>query len=387
MASPINISESAGSGDENGENSIKIDQKLDKLDEVEKSEKSTESPYKPTDIVLAKVKGYPPWPAMVLEESILPDNVIKKRPKTKQNKTFILPVRFFSDDTYIWIKSTDMKPLTDDMIDEFFSKVKRRRDNLLDSAYTLAKDPLDMEVFVKYGSSGVPPEPEVIEIEESPKKKKKLTIKLNSGKAPKPKAKSRTKKAPIPPEDVDPDWGIEEDIDSQYDEGNYIFSEKLQEIEFKQNFPTADQLSRELALNSSKFDAIAQPLTRQLLGEFEPGTELLIVQQLDRLQNIPIPKLVVSKSQLLKVIILCNRKGVNGSICKKIDELLDHWFGYAVSENPEEIEEIEVKGEDGSDGVSEDGANNGGDGTSNGGVSTINGSNGGGIVSGTANGN
>ena len=36
------------------------------------------SEYQPTSIVLAKVKGYPAWPAMVLDESLLPEHISNK---------------------------------------------------------------------------------------------------------------------------------------------------------------------------------------------------------------------------------------------------------------------------------------------------------------------
>ena len=103
--------------------------------------------FPPTTVVLAKVKGYPAWPAMVLEESKLPDHILSKKPKTKSSSSLttpssrkkkstipahILPVRFFSDDTYIWINTHDIKLLTKDAIQNFFtdSNKKRRRDNL-----------------------------------------------------------------------------------------------------------------------------------------------------------------------------------------------------------------------------------------------------------------
>lgn len=43
------------------------------------------SEYQPTSIVLAKVKGYPAWPAMVLDESLLPEHISNKKPKSKTN--------------------------------------------------------------------------------------------------------------------------------------------------------------------------------------------------------------------------------------------------------------------------------------------------------------
>lgn len=48
------------------------------------------SEYQPTSIVLAKVKGYPAWPAMVLDESLLPEHISNKN----QNRKPILQHQF-----------------------------------------------------------------------------------------------------------------------------------------------------------------------------------------------------------------------------------------------------------------------------------------------------
>lgn len=101
------------------------------------------SEYQPTSIVLAKVKGYPAWPAMVLDESLLPEHISNKKPKSKTNPptsissptpqspskkkpSIIVPVRFFSDDTYIWINTNDLKPLTKQMIQDYFSTSSKK---------------------------------------------------------------------------------------------------------------------------------------------------------------------------------------------------------------------------------------------------------------------
>lgn len=210
--------------------------------------------YLPTAIVLAKVKGYPAWPAMVLDESLLPSHILSKQPKSKSSTTSttikkIVPVRFFSDDTYIWININDLKPLSKEDIQKYFdnSNLKRKIDQLLHTAYELANDPPDMKQFIQYGSKGVP---EVISDEEddeilsipakrkkqqiqSPKKKptKEITkVKKETPKA-KPKAPPKPKAKPKPiVEEFDNDWGL--DDFNKYDKasGNYIYNTEEEQI-------------------------------------------------------------------------------------------------------------------------------------------------------------
>lgn len=178
----------------------------------------------PTTIVLAKVKGYRAWPAMVLAYEILPENIKSMRPKSvKQAKkqkqpVIVVPVRFFSDDTYIWIKSADLKLLSLEEIKAFLDKRAnaKKHDTLID-AYKLAQDPPEMAEFNRWGSAGPPPEvPDTTEdifeedeemedeneedevdeddIDEPPRKKLKLKISMKK-KPKKSGVNSKTSKA------------------------------------------------------------------------------------------------------------------------------------------------------------------------------------------------
>ena len=42
--------------------------------------------YQPTDVVLAKVKGFPAWPAMVIPKELIPENVWKIRSRISVDK-------------------------------------------------------------------------------------------------------------------------------------------------------------------------------------------------------------------------------------------------------------------------------------------------------------
>lgn len=373
------------------------------------------APFPPTSVVLAKVKGYPPWPAMVLEELILPEYITNKKPKsisgpkTKSGKPIaILPVRFFSDDTYIWIKTSDINPLTVDMIEAFLSKPSKRKDNLLQSAYELAKNPLDMELFVKYGSSGKPPpEPEPVEEmdvdeeddeeeeddgdggdgEEPPRKRKKPGPKskgktLGSGSTeskkrgkpgPKPKTGTKASKAgtkasgaksgskaklsakssakssantkksttkPKPePEEIDPDWGIEQNIKDLYKEGNYIFENKSEQMQFQNEFPTGETISGDLSIKTKKFHEISHKLVPKLLDlTIDNETETLLKKSL----SIHFPKALVLKSKLFKVLVLTNRKAIDPNQRQLINDVLTQWGDFTIDENPEVLEESGV---------------------------------------------
>lgn len=341
------------------------------------------SEYPPTSVVLAKVKGYPPWPAMVLEQSLLPDHITSKKPKsikvakTKSKKPVgIVPVRFFSDDTYIWIKTNEIKPLTPSMIEEFLNKPNKRKDNLLESAYTLAKNPLDMELFIKYGSSGKPPpDPEPIELdleeiksensdvnsvgdsdgEEEPARKKnksgpKSRAKPKSAKAdskkgkPGPKAKANSKSGPKPkpkpkPKEEpfeDPDWGVEEDLEQLYKQGNYIFDKKPEQLEFQATFPPGEVIGAELHQKSQQFQRVSDQLVPRLLqGRVdEKETE----QMIRDLQGLEMPRALVLKSKLFKAMIVTNRKPINAKVRQLINEVLRQWADITIEENPVQSE-------------------------------------------------
>lgn len=155
----------------------------------ESKQDSQQVVYQPTDIVLAKVKGYPAWPAMIIPSEIIPPNVLKTNTHVYQDeneeededtqqgnddeyivyskilkfKKHIVPkevycVKFFKDDSYIWVKYDDLQRLTlkecQNWLDENQSSGKHKR---LIPAYEMACDGfkvngIDVWEFVEYGS-------------------------------------------------------------------------------------------------------------------------------------------------------------------------------------------------------------------------------------------
>lgn len=371
--------------------------------QTQENQSNDEIPFVPKSIVLAKVKGYPPWPAMVLEESLLPENILTKKPKSVKQPSkkklrkpiFILPVRFFSDDTYIWIKSNEVKPLSHEMISQFLLNDKKRKDNLLQTAYELANDPPDMELFIKWGSKGEPVEPPYVEQEEeeeeeeevddemdleeeeeeeeeeegeivededeeeedyeepSRKKQKKNTKTAKNAKSSSKKqpAKKSSKVKPAPKVDpreegYDSDWGLNEAHGYNKEEGNYIFDNEQDQIKFEDDFPSAASLSDKLAKYHNQFDKLDLTLTDQLLSDSINESEIL--QNLKKLDTLKLPKAVYIKSKVLKTLILTLRRPSeifpHPRIRKEVRKIVHKWADLDIEENT--LEDMEAAEED-----------------------------------------
>lgn len=346
--------------------------------------------FPPSTVVLAKVKGYPAWPAMVLDENILPTNILNKKPKGLKLKAnigkkkkatapaVILPVRFFSDDTYIWINSNDMSILTNEKIQEYFeaSGSKRRKDNLLERAYQLANEPPEMELFVQYGSRAAPPdEPEDI-FEDRPQKKPKKApvVPKISATAERKLEKERQVEAERKLlAEYDSDWGLEEGLEYDVDAGNYIFdSEKEQERVFSKEVPSAQVLQEKVAKMQNKLDKISKKLVDALLRPCEEIVEADVSTQLDLLDHLlstHFPKSVIMKSKLLRVLILTARIPIENfprkNIKEQINTILEKRLGINIVINDlselqklEDSEKTEEKDEK-SSGETENGEANG----------------------------
>ncbi|CCC67856.1 hypothetical protein NCAS_0A12980 [Naumovozyma castellii] len=189
------------------------------------SEPSVDYIYQPTDIVLAKVKGFSAWPAMIVPDELIPDHILKTRTHsttgevepaevakeldtTNEDDTFdenIDPekyiiyskmlkfkkneklrhqycVKFFCDDSYIWVKPTDIQLLSKEACQEWLDSSKRKNKKLI-PAYEMASrgiEGIDIWEFIEYGSYGKDDdEEEYIEEDESiqPRKRTRGAVK------------------------------------------------------------------------------------------------------------------------------------------------------------------------------------------------------------------
>ncbi|KAI0769411.1 hypothetical protein BD413DRAFT_604984 [Trametes elegans] len=108
-----------------------------------KSQNSDQS-YEPRDIVLAKVRGYPPWPGMIVDPDNVPEPVAKERPNAKTKKGNWYCVRFFPAGDYAWITSKDISRLQQHEIQAYISEPFKRSGELL-KGYRIALDPKSWE--------------------------------------------------------------------------------------------------------------------------------------------------------------------------------------------------------------------------------------------------
>ena len=310
----------------------------------------------PSATVLAKVKGYPPWPAMVLDEAILPEHILKKRPKTKSKKsnTRAVPVRFFSDDTYIWINTNDVKPLEKEAIDAHFaaSNSKRRKDNLLERAYALARDPPQMDVFVKWGSN--PPSAEEIAAQEELEKAAEEEYEDDEEEEEEeeelddePPARKKAK-VTMKLEGYDSDWGDELN-EYDYEIGDYIFDTKKEQDEVFSTI-NAEDVQKRHSYYHQEVQELSNELIPLLTSESQEIDAKKAVQLVGKVGKLvkESPKSVIHRSPLLRAMILSARRPVeelNPSLKKAVMKVLGE-IGIEIVPNEKKEEEKEEKEEE-----------------------------------------
>lgn len=297
----------------------------------------------PTTIVLAKVKGFRAWPAMVLEEAILPDNIKKLKPRSpkpvKGKSITAVPVRFFSDDTYIWMRSNELQILSLEQIQAFLNKkAKTKKKDLLTVAYTLARDPPDMHEFNTWGSAGPPPD-------EPAQKKLKLRLLLKKDKQSNghdaPSDDSDTGYADYdqfekeldnmnaePESEQDSDWGLG-DNDSDRGEDDYIFDDEQQQREFEQNFPSGQQLADELAGFTTEIKRIFAELA-PLLTSGVILDERKVIQEITKVDRLikkgDMPLVCLTKSSLYRLLLLVMHMPHEVFLYKKVRRAIEAVF-------------------------------------------------------------
>ncbi|CDO75693.1 hypothetical protein BN946_scf184585.g6 [Trametes cinnabarina] len=103
-----------------------------------------EQTYEVRDIVLAKVRGFPPWPGMIVDPDTVPAAVAKERPNTKAKKGNWYCVRFFPAGDYAWIVPKDISRLQEHEIQAFINEPHKRSGDLM-KGYRIALDPRKWE--------------------------------------------------------------------------------------------------------------------------------------------------------------------------------------------------------------------------------------------------
>jgi len=97
-----------------------------------------ETNYAERDIVLGKVRGFPPWPGMVVNPDNVPPAVAKERPTGK--KTPFHCVKFFPTAEFAWLVSKDISRLKEHEIRAYINEPHKKNVELL-TGYRIALDP------------------------------------------------------------------------------------------------------------------------------------------------------------------------------------------------------------------------------------------------------
>ncbi|KZT71650.1 hypothetical protein DAEQUDRAFT_91074 [Daedalea quercina L-15889] len=100
--------------------------------------------YEVRDIVLGKIRGYPPWPGMIVDPNSVPESVQNERPNAKAKKGNWYCVRFFPAGDYAWIVPKDISKLQQHEIQAYIAEPFKKSADLL-QGYRIALDPTDWE--------------------------------------------------------------------------------------------------------------------------------------------------------------------------------------------------------------------------------------------------
>ncbi|KAF7343715.1 PWWP domain-containing protein [Mycena sanguinolenta] len=94
------------------------------------------------EVVLAKIRGFPPWPGMVVDPETVPSAVSKERPAGKKSVAYA--IRFFPAGDYAWLGSKELSRLTTSQINAFVNDDSKKEGDLK-QGYRKALDPAAWE--------------------------------------------------------------------------------------------------------------------------------------------------------------------------------------------------------------------------------------------------
>lgn len=162
-----------------------------------KSHKEVSS-YEFRDVVLGKVRGYPPWPGMVIDPETVPPSVSKERPSNK--KAAFYCVRFFPTGDYAWLVAKDISKLQPHEIESYINEPHKKSGDLL-QGYRIALEPTKWEKEIEAaGQMAIEEEAnaEIDELESEHDDDDSTKAKSKKRKRASEVTSSRTKKASAP---------------------------------------------------------------------------------------------------------------------------------------------------------------------------------------------
>ncbi|EPQ29372.1 uncharacterized protein PFL1_03127 [Pseudozyma flocculosa PF-1] len=99
--------------------------------------RGTPAKYNANDLVLAKVRGYPPWPGIIVDDENVPKAVLKER---RSRDHYI--VRFFPAADYHFATARDLSQLTQKQIENYIRDPSKKGGELKDAYKCAGNDPL-----------------------------------------------------------------------------------------------------------------------------------------------------------------------------------------------------------------------------------------------------
>ncbi|WFD44868.1 hypothetical protein MPSI1_003539 [Malassezia psittaci] len=98
---------------------------------------ASQAEYRVGDVVLAKIRGFPAWPGIIVDDQDVPAAVRAEKPANKNANLYT--IRFFPTADYHWAAPRDLSHLSTDDIEKYLASSKKSND--LQKAYKLARDP------------------------------------------------------------------------------------------------------------------------------------------------------------------------------------------------------------------------------------------------------
>lgn len=144
--------------------------------------------YNHGELVLARLKGYPAWPARIADPATVSAEVKKAKPPRSTN---VYAVEFFPAGDYAWLPNRELQPLTSKMITDFLSEGHRKASGSMREGYEIAQDPKKWDSE----QADLRQAREAAEVEEDELEDEDEQVEASGGKRKKPtKEKSKAKK-------------------------------------------------------------------------------------------------------------------------------------------------------------------------------------------------
>ncbi|WFD00808.1 hypothetical protein MYAM1_003560 [Malassezia yamatoensis] len=98
---------------------------------------ASQAEYRVGNVVLAKIRGFPAWPGIIVDDQDVPAAVRAEKPANKNANLYT--IRFFPTADYHWAAPRDLSHLSTEDIEKYLASSKKTND--LQKAYKLARDP------------------------------------------------------------------------------------------------------------------------------------------------------------------------------------------------------------------------------------------------------